>query len=52
MNQCFGRLLFPRLPPDLKRHKSNTILAVVLISVLPGSCIGTVMILKNQTGIH
>ena len=52
MNQYFGKLLFPRLPPDLRRRKFNTILAVVVISVVLGSCIGTVMILRNKTGLH
>ena len=52
MNQYFGKLLFPRLPPDVQRRKFNIILAVIVISVLLGSCIGTVIILRNTIGLH
>jgi hypothetical protein len=42
--------LFPQLPPDVRRRKINTILAVVLVSLLLAGFVGLIMVLKNRVG--
>jgi hypothetical protein len=51
MYEFFGKLLFPRLPPDLQRRKINTILAVLLVGLILGGLIALMMVLRNKIGI-
>jgi hypothetical protein len=52
MNRRLGKILFPRLPPDLQRRKTNTFLAVLLVLLLLVSAIALIMVLGNKTGAH
>ncbi len=51
MYEVLGKLLFPRLPPDLQRRKINTLLAVLLVGLLLGGLIALVMVLRNKIGV-
>jgi flagellar basal body-associated protein FliL len=50
MNQLLGKLLFPRLPPDLQRRKVNIILAVLLVCLLLGGLVALMAVLNNKVG--
>ena len=50
MNNFLGKLLFPRLPPDVQRRKINIILTVLLISLLLGGLIALMLVFRNKTG--
>ncbi|MGD0251913.1 MAG: hypothetical protein ABSC01_04385 [Verrucomicrobiota bacterium] len=50
MNRFLGKLLFPRLPPDLQRRKINTILAVLLVGLLLGGLVALVALVSNRVG--
>ncbi len=52
MHRLFGKLLFPRLPPDLQRRKINILLAVLLVGLLLGGLIALVMVLSNKIGVR
>ncbi len=52
MYEFFGKLLFPRLPPDLQRRKINNLLAVLLVGLLLGGLIALVMVLSNKIGVR
>jgi len=52
MHRLFGKLLFPRLPPDLQRRKINTLLTVLLVGLLLGGLIALVMVLSNKIGVR
>jgi hypothetical protein len=52
MYELFGRLLFPRLPPDLQRQKINILLAVLLVGLLLGGVIGVLIVLSNKVGVR
>jgi hypothetical protein len=52
MYKFFGKLLFPRLPPDLQRRKINTLLAVLLVGLLLGGLIAFLIVLSNRIGIR
>ncbi|MGO8742356.1 MAG: hypothetical protein ACLQUR_08160 [Limisphaerales bacterium] len=52
MHRLFGKLLFPRLPPDLQRRKINNLLAVLLVGLLLGGLIALVMVLSNKIGVR
>jgi hypothetical protein len=50
MKRLLGKLLFPRLPPDLRRRKVNIVLAAVLVGLLLGGLVGLMAILSNRVG--
>jgi hypothetical protein len=50
MNNFLGKLLFPRQPRDVQRRKINTILTVLLVSILLGGSIALVMVFTNKAG--
>lgn len=50
MNRLLGKLLFPRLPPDLQRRKINIILAVLLVGLLLGGLLALVAVVSNKVG--
>jgi hypothetical protein len=50
--RIFWKLLFPRLLPDLQRHKINTLLAVLLVGLLLGGLIALMMVLGNKIGVR
>jgi hypothetical protein len=50
MCDFLGKLLFPRLPPDLQRRKINTLLAVLLVGLVLGGLITLAMVLSNKIG--
>jgi hypothetical protein len=52
MYEFLGKLLFPRLPPDLQRRKINILLAVLLVGLLLGGLIALTMILSNKISVH
>ena len=52
MYEFFGKLLFPRLPPDLQRRKINTLLAVLLVGLLLGGLIALLIVLSNKIGVR
>jgi hypothetical protein len=52
MHEFFGKLLFPRLPPDLQRRKINIFLAVLLVGLLMGGLIVLMMVLRNKIGVR
>jgi len=52
MYEFFGKLLFPRLPPDLQRRKINIFLAVLLVGLLMGGLIVLMMVLRNKIGVR
>jgi len=52
MYEFFGKLLFPRLPPDLQRRKINTLLAVLLVGLLLGGLLVLMMVLRNKIGVR
>ena len=52
MYEFFGKLLFPRLPPDLQRRKITILLAVLLVGLLLGGLIALTMILSNKISVR
>jgi hypothetical protein len=52
MNNFLGKLLFPRLPPDVQRRKITIILIVLFISLLLGGLIALMMVYRNKMGIR
>ncbi len=50
MNGFLGRLLFPRLPPDIQRRKINILLVVLFVGLLVGGLIVLTLILSNKIG--
>jgi len=50
MHLRLGKLLFPHLPSDLQRRKMNTVLVVLLVSLLLGGLIVLVAIASNKVG--
>jgi LPS O-antigen subunit length determinant protein (WzzB/FepE family) len=52
MYEFFGKLLFPRLPPDVQRRKIIIILAVLLVGLLLGGLIALMMVLSNKISVR
>ncbi|MGD0206607.1 MAG: hypothetical protein ABSC89_03235 [Verrucomicrobiota bacterium] len=52
MYEFFGKLLFPRLPPDLQRRKINILLAVLLVGLFLGGLTALMMVLRNKIGVR
>jgi flagellar basal body-associated protein FliL len=52
MCEFFGKLLFPRLPPDVQRRKIIILLAVLLVGLLLGGLIALMMVLRNKIGVR
>jgi hypothetical protein len=52
MYKFFGKLLFPRLPPDLQRRKINTLLAVLLVGLFLGGLIALMLVVRNKIGVR
>ncbi|MGO9585922.1 MAG: hypothetical protein ACLP2Y_07000 [Limisphaerales bacterium] len=52
MYEFFGKLLFPRLPPDLQRRKINIFLAVLLVGLLLGGLMALMLVLRNKIGVR
>jgi hypothetical protein len=52
MYNFFGKLLFPRLPPDLQRRKMNILLAVLLVGLFLGGLFALIMVLTNKIGVR
>jgi hypothetical protein len=50
MHHRLGKLLFPHLPSDLQRRKTNIALAVLLVSLLLGGLVVLVAIVNNKVG--
>jgi hypothetical protein len=50
MNWRLGRLLFPRLPPDLQRRRINNIMLVLVFSILLGALIALMMVVSYKAG--
>jgi hypothetical protein len=50
MNEFLGKLIFPRLQPDVQRRKVSIILGVLFISLLLGGSIAFAMVYKNKMG--
>jgi hypothetical protein len=50
MNWRLGKLLFPRLPPDLQRRKINTIVVVLVLSALFGALLVLMMLINYKAG--
>ena len=48
MTRRLGKLLFPHLPHDLQRRKVNTILAVVVVSLLVAGFLAVVAVVSNR----
>ena len=48
----FGNLLFPKLPPDLRRRRMATIYLTGLVTVVVGLAVYLVMIQLNHPGKH
>jgi hypothetical protein len=48
----FGKLLFPRLPPDLQRRKINILLAVLVVGLLLGGVMAFLMVFRNKIGVR
>ena len=52
MLQFFGKLLFPRLPRDLQRRKTNTFLVVLLVTLVFASAVVLMIMFQNKVGGH
>ena len=52
MYEFLGKLLFPRLPPDLQRRKITITLAVLLVGLLLGGLIALMIVLRNKIGVR
>jgi LPS O-antigen subunit length determinant protein (WzzB/FepE family) len=52
MYEFLGKLLFPRLPPDVQRRKIIIILAVLLVGLLLGGLIALMMVLSNKISVR
>jgi hypothetical protein len=52
MREFFGKLLFPRLPPDLQRRKINILLAVLVVGLLLGGVMAFLMVARNKIGVR
>jgi hypothetical protein len=50
MYEVLGKLLFPRLPPDLQRRKINILLAVLLVGLLLGGLMALMILSNNKVG--
>jgi hypothetical protein len=50
MNWRLGKLLFPRLPPDLQRRKINTMMLVLVFCVLLGALLALLMFVSYKAG--
>jgi len=48
----FGNLLFPNMPPDLRRRRMATIYLTAMVSIALGFAIYKVMIMMNHPGRH
>lgn len=45
-----GKLLFPKLPPDLQRRRMNIIIVTVVVTVVVGLAVYKVMQILNRPG--
>jgi hypothetical protein len=52
MCKYLGKLLFPRLPPDLQRRKVNILLGVLIAGLLLGSLMAFMIVLRNKIGVR
>jgi hypothetical protein len=52
MYEFLGKLLFPRLPPDLQRRKINILLAVLLVGLLLGGFMALMLVYRNKMGVR
>jgi hypothetical protein len=52
MNEFLGKLLFPRLQPDVQRRKITIILVVLFVSFVLGGLIALAMVYRNKMGVR
>ena len=50
VNRLLGKLLFPRLPPDIQRRKVNIIVVAIAVGLLLGGLVALMAILGNRVG--
>jgi hypothetical protein len=52
MYEFLGKLLFPRLPPDLQRRKLNILFAVVLLGLVLGGVMAVLIVFNNRISVR